>query len=183
MQSKPHPNLNDPKNLENSTKQEILEFIKANPSAHLRKIQNSLGCSIATIKHHINNLEREGKIISKQGFYKNYYLFDDFRHNELMNLLNLETPRNLIICMLQHDNVNQSQLSKITHLTHSTISFHMKKLVALGLVKLSYDGKFSIYSIKNKDYVLQILARYSSSTWGSMVNNITNMFASFQDDL
>ena len=163
-------------------KAEILQFIIDNPSAHLRKIKSSLGYSIGTVQHHIKNLEKEGKIKSTKGFYRNYYFVDDYKHKALMNLLNLETPRKIIIHLLQHESANQSQLADITGFTSSTISFHMKKLVSLGVVNLRYDGKFSVYSIKNKENLIPILSRYSFSTWGSMVSSMTDLFASFQDN-
>ena len=168
--------------LSSSPKGNILQFIIDNPSTHLRKIKKSLGYSMGTTQYHVTSLEKEGKIISKRGgFYKNYYHIGITTNNELMTILNLESPRKIILYLLENEPCNHREIAQGIGLTSSTVSWHMKKLVEFGAISLHYDGKFSIYSIKNKQELVPLLMHYKSSTWNDMMNNVTELFSAFQE--
>lgn len=163
-----------------SPRDTILQFIMDNPSTHLRKIQKSLGYSMGTTQYHVYRLEKEGKIISKtNGFYKNYFHVGIFLKNDIMTVLNQESPRKIILFLLQNEPCNHGEIAQGIGLTSSTVSWHMKKLIELGVIDLRYNGKFSIYSIKNKDEVIPLLRHYKSSTWNELINNMTDLFSSF----
>lgn len=161
----------------------ILQFIKDNPGTYLRRIKNSLGYSIGTTQYHVYLLEKEGKIISKKcGFFRNYYhvgISDDKR--ELLSVLNLESPRKIIFYLLENEPCSHMEIAKGVGLSPSTISWHMKRLFLLGFINLKYDGKFSIYSIKNKSELLESLNSFPTSTWNDMISNLTDIVTSFQD--
>jgi len=163
-------------------KDKILEFIRDNPSTHLRKIKNSLGYSIGTTQYHIARLENQGKIYSKkEGFYKNFFHVSDLNDdNEIMSLLNLESSRKIMIYLINNEPCSHSEIARGIGLTSSTVSWHMKKLIESEIVQLSYNGKFSIYSIKNRNKLIHILNRYKDSTWNDMINNMVEIFSSFQ---
>lgn len=162
-------------------KERILKFVNDNPSTHLQKIKTSLGCSMGTTQYHLHRLEKEGKIFSKRnGFYKNYYTVGETQDLELMSILNLESPRKIILYLLQNEPCTHKQIADGVGLSSSTVSWHMKSLVTAEIVSLQYDGKFSVYSLKNKEKVLPLLARYRSSTWNDMLSNMTEIFSAFQ---
>lgn len=161
----------------------IIQLIKNNPGIHLRKIKNMLGRSMGTVQYHVSKLEKDGLIFSKRsGFYKNYYHVDESENNDIMSILNLESPRRILSYLAKNEPCSHSDLSKGVGLSTSTVSWHMKKLVDAEIVQLSYDGKFSIYTIKNKSELILILRKFQSSTWNDMVENMTDMFTAFQQD-
>lgn len=163
-------------------REKILQFIINNPSTHLRKIKKNLGYSMGTTQYHVSSLENEGKIFSKRnGFYKNYYHVGTNTDNELMTVLNLESPRKIILYLLENEPCNHREIAKGVGLTSSTVSWHMRKLIEFGVVGLRYNGKFSIYSIRNKKELVPLLRRYKSSTWNDMINNMSDLFSAYQD--
>lgn len=165
-----------------SPKEKILQFIIDNPSVHLRKIKKNLGYSMGTTQYHVSSLENEGKIISKRSsIYKNYYHVGINTKNELMAILNLESPRKIILYVLENEPCNHGEIAKGVGLTSSTISWHMKKLIEFGVIGFRYDGKYSIYSIRNKEELVPLLRYYKSSTWNDMINNMTDLFSAFQE--
>ena len=164
-----------------STKGKILEFIIANPSSHLRKIKNSLGCSMGTVQYHLTILEREGKIKSvKTKFYKNYYHINE-SDEEILSVLNLDSPRNIVTYLIQHEPSTHQEIAKGIGLSSSTISWHMKRLIELHIVKTEYSGKYTIYSLKDRIRVLNSLNKCKSTAWSTMVNNMTDVFAAFDE--
>ena len=153
------------KQLERSPRDMILQFIIDNPSTHLRKIKNCLNYSMGTTQYHVSNLEKEGKIISKRnGFYKNFYHVG-IEPEEIMSILNLDSPRKIILYLWENEPSNHLEIAKGVGLSSATISWHMKKLIQIGMISLRYDGKYSIYSLKNRDELVPLLRQYKSSTW------------------
>jgi len=164
-----------------SPKDKILDFIISNPSTHLRKIKNSLGFSMGTIQYHLVMLEKEGKIKSvKTRFYKNYYRIDE-SDEKILSVLNLDSPRNIIMYLIQHEPSTHQEISKGVELSSSTISWHMKRLIELQVVQTKYSGKYTIYSLNDKDNVLNNLKKCKSTTWSSMINNMADVFSALNE--
>ena len=163
-----------------SPKSGILEFIIANPSSHLRKIKNNLGYSMGTVQYYLAILEKEGKIKSvKTKFYKNYYHISE-SDEEILSVLNLNSPRNIVMYLIQHEPSTHQDIANGIGLSSSTISWHMKRLLALQIIKKEYFGKFTVYSLKDKDSVLSNLGKCKSTAWNSMVNNMVDVFSAFE---
>ncbi|MFB5637386.1 MAG: winged helix-turn-helix transcriptional regulator [Nitrosarchaeum sp.] len=164
-----------------SPKEKILEFIVSNPSSHLRKIKINLGYSMGTIQYYLKILEKEGKIKSiKTKFYKNYYHISE-SDEKMLSILNLDSPRNIVIFLLQHESATHKEIAKGVELSSSTISWHMKRLVELQIVQTEYSGKYTIYRLKNRNDVLHNLSKCKSTVWNTMVNNMTDILTAFHE--
>ena len=163
-----------------SPQKQILEFIINNPSAHLRKIKNNVGFSMGTIQYHLNILEKEGKIKSvKTKFYKNYYHVRE-SDDKVLSVFNLESPRSIILYLLQHEPSTHQEIAKGIELSSSTVSWHMKRLLESNIVDSEYSGKYTLYSLTNRENVLVNLQKCKSTTWNSMVNNMVDVFSAFE---
>jgi len=135
-------------------KGKILDFIIANPSSHLRKIKSNLNYSMGTVQYHLTMLEKEGKIKSiKTKYYKNYYEVNESDEN-ILAILSLDSPRSIITYLIEHESSTHQGISKGVGLTSSTISWHMKRLIQLQIVKSEYSGKYTVYCLRDRDYVL-----------------------------
>jgi predicted transcriptional regulator len=51
---------------ENNATDRILDFIKENPSCHLRKIKKELNLAMGTVQYHLDRLEKAGRITSQR---------------------------------------------------------------------------------------------------------------------
>lgn len=163
-----------------SPQDKILEFIINNPSSHLRKIKNNLGFSMGTIQYHLSTLEKEGKIKSiKTKFYKNYYHISESDEN-VLSVFNLDSPRGIIIYLLQHEPSTHQDIAKGIGLSSSTVSWHMKRLLELHIVESEYSGKYTLYRLVDRENVLTNLKKCKSTTWNSMVNNMIDVFSAFE---
>ncbi len=144
-------------------KEKILEFIESNPSSHLRKIKNNLGYSVGTVQYYLRILEKEKKIkSSKTKFYRNYYVIDE-SDEELLSILNLESPRKMILYLLEKKSCTHTELAQAVCLSPSTISWHMKKLLKFDIIKSEFSEKFTVYSLKHKNKIENCLKKYKST--------------------
>jgi len=164
-----------------SPQTKILKFIIANPGSHLRKIKNNLGCSMGTIQYHLNMLEKEGKIKSvKTKFYRNYYHIEEFDEN-ILSVFNLDSPRSIIMYLIQHEPATHQGIAKGIGLSSSTVSWHMKRLIELQVVQTEYSGKYTVYHLTDRDNVLTNLSKCKTTVWNSMVNTMTDVFSAFDE--
>ena len=164
-----------------SPKLHILQFIVDNPSSHLRKIKNNLEYSMGTVQYYLAMLEKEGKIKSvKTRFYRNYYHVSE-SDEEILSIFNLDSPRNIVMYLIQHEPSTHQGIAKGIGLSSSTVSWHMKRLLELQVVQKGYSGKYTLYRLKDRSNVLKNLGRCKSTTWNSMVNNMTDVFSAFNE--
>lgn len=164
-----------------SPREKILGFIITNPSSHLRKIKNNLKYSMGTIQYYLTILEKEGKIKStKTKYYRNYYHVDE-SDDKILSIFNLDSPRNIVMYLIQHEPTTHQHIAKGVGLSSSTISWHMKRLIELHIVQTEYSGKYTIYRLRDRNNVLSNLNKCKSTVWNTMVNNMTDVFSAFDE--
>lgn len=145
-------------NLDNP-KAKILEFIVDNPSSHLRKIKTSLGYSMGTIQYYLVMLEKEKKIKSnKIKYYRNYFAVNE-SEEKILSILNLESPRRIIIHLVQNEPSTHTEIANKVNLSSSTVSWHMKKLLKSDIVQSEFSEKFTLYRLKNRNRIVNCLKK------------------------
>jgi len=145
-----------------SPKERILEFITANPASHLRKIKSNLCYSMGTIQYYLTMLEKEGKIkFTKTRFYKNYYSINE-SDEKILSIFNLNSPRSIVMYLIQHESATHQDITRGVGLSSSTISWHMKRLIELQVVQTKYSGKYTMYSLTDRNHVLINISKYKS---------------------
>jgi predicted transcriptional regulator len=85
--------------IQDSNRVRILEFIKANPGTHLRKIKRELNLAMGVIQYHLSKLERERNVVSvRQGLYKRFYADKGLKveDREILSILSQETERDIV---------------------------------------------------------------------------------------
>src|SRR5205823_13884476 len=81
---------------------------------------------------HLRRLEKDQSIISRRrGLYKRFYKRLDFEveEQEILGVLFQETERDLLLYLLKTPDATQKELSEFAHISASSTSWHMKRLV------------------------------------------------------
>ena len=108
----------------------IHEYIKNNPGSHLRKISKELAIALGNTKYHLNFLENSGLVKSKKkGMYKVYYTFSilEERDESILTILQQETPREIIVYLVEHPGSTQGDIADHMDLSPPTINWHMSQ--------------------------------------------------------
>lgn len=151
-----------------SPKVKILEFVIDNPSSHLRKIKTNLGYSMSTVQYNLTVLEQEKKIkFIKTKFYKNYYSINESDEN-ILSILNLDSPRSIVVYLIQNGSATHKDIANGIGLSSSTVSWHMKRLIELQVVQTEYSGKYTVYSLTDRNKVLNNINKYKSIVQSSI---------------
>jgi len=167
--------------LEDSRRVQILEFIKANPGSHLRGIKRELNLAMGVLQYHLRRLEKDQSIISRRrGLYKRFYKRLDFEveEQEILGVLFQETERDLLLYLLKTPDATQKELSEFAHISASSTSWHMKRLVEAGLVKSRRQGSFVYYVAKGDPVkILTLLKSYHPRIWERWAERLADLLA------
>src|ERR1700688_741696 len=130
------------------TQRRILEFITSHPGVHLREICRALALAMGDVQYHVRRLERDGRIHSvRRGLYKFFYQANLFgeRQRDVLSVLSLDRPRELLLNIIENPESTQEALAGATHVSQPTVSWHLKRLVDLGIVGRRQDGRVVTY--------------------------------------
>src|SRR5207247_8602249 len=127
--------------------------------------ESNLGMGV--LQDHVRRLDKDQSIISRRrGLYKRFYKRLDFEveEQEILGVVFQETERDLLLYLLKTPDATQKELSEFAHISASSTSWHMKRLVQAGLVKSRRQGSFVYYMAKGDPVkILRLLKSYHPS--------------------
>lgn len=127
-----------------TNKDRIYQYIKNNPGTHLRKIKKELGLAMGDIQYNLNVLEKLDLIKYRRiSIYKHYYIksISGNRNELVLAILQQETPRAIIICLLEFPGLSQKEISQNLGLSVPTIKWHISKLFEMKLIHFRKEGR------------------------------------------
>jgi predicted transcriptional regulator len=132
--------------LDNFKRGEINAFIRLNPGTYYNEIKKHLGISNGVLTYHLNRLEQENYIRSKNnGRYKHYFPAD-MKIPERIIILN-ELQRGLLKFIRDNTEVTQAVVSDHLDLPVATVSRHLKRLLDADLIAMERRGNLNYYRI------------------------------------
>jgi predicted transcriptional regulator len=165
--------------LEDSRRVQILEFVRAHPGTHLRRIKRELNLAMGVLQYHLYRLEKDQRIVSrKRGLYKRFYLRADFKleDQEILGVLFQETERDLLLYLLNTPDATQKELSEFARISASSTSWHMKRLVQVGLVEARRQGSFVYYMVKgDPSKILTLVKNYHPRIWERWAERLADL--------
>lgn len=139
-------------------RQKIYNYILKHPGLYQSEISRSLKIPKSTLIYHLSYMKKN-KILTSKNFegHNKYYINDKIgtKEKEILELLRRETPRRIILCLKGYIFCSQKEISKILELHPTTVEFHLKKLLDLGIIEnIPYEndnalrGSYHIYKRK-----------------------------------
>ncbi|MDA4123443.1 MAG: winged helix-turn-helix transcriptional regulator [Thaumarchaeota archaeon] len=169
-----------------ATQRRILDYIVAHPGVHLRQICRELGLAMGDVQYHTQRLERDRRINSlRRGLYRFFYaatLFGD-KQREVLSVLTLETPRELLLSMMEKPDSGQDELARAVAVTQPTVSWHLKRLVDLGIVARRQTGRNVTYSVAGEDAaeIATFIKSYHPTVWERWSSRLADIFIAYSE--
>ncbi len=133
---------------------------------------------MGVIQYHLYTLERERRILSRRsGLYKRFYPSLTFgeHQQEILDVLSQETERDLILFLIQNPGSTQKELAEFAQISPGSVNWHMKRLVASGLVQMKHEGQFVKYAINgDPGEILNLVRNYHPGIWQSWADRFAN---------
>ena len=136
--------------LDLKSRRDIYQFISKNPGLYISEISKRMNISRSALRHHLRYLLKLNLILTKVDKKdKRLYACDQIgvKDKELLSLLRQEVPFKIIMYLFLPGFCSKTELSKELNVHPSTIQFHLKKLLDMGVIKPIevIDGKFVSY--------------------------------------
>ena len=158
----------------------IYDYIKNHPGTHLRRLSKNLAIAIGDTQHHLGVLDKLGLIKSRhKGMYKVYYTVSILgkRDEDILAVLQQETPRGIILFLVENPGSAQGEISRYMSLTAPTINWHMSNLINVGLVTSHKEGRFVKYFIDGDvNDIIGLLKSYYPTIWNKLSGRLAELF-------
>lgn len=168
--------------LEVDTRRAIYEALQASPGAHFSKLQRELDLATGTLQYHLRVLEDRDLVeVKKDGRYTRYFpSFEvDRRDKDALGLLRQETPRRVVLDLLEHGTSQLTEISDRLDLAPSTVSFHMDKLREADVARRPERGR---YELVDEERLVDLLTTYQESFADRAVDRIVSLVTGLSRD-
>jgi predicted transcriptional regulator/uncharacterized membrane protein len=126
--------------LDHYTRGKIHGYIIANPGEHYNSLKAQLRLKNGTLAYHLRVLEREGYVkTTRDGMFKRFYPMEALvprRKSEFSGMQEI---------VLEHiraaPGTNQNELARQMGVSSQVANYHIRNLVAAGMVRLERDGR------------------------------------------
>lgn len=166
--------------LEIDTRKRIFETIRRSPGIHMRELERHLGLGLGNLQYHLHYLEKRDLIIQMKDeqfvryFVKNKEMDDDDR--KVMSFLRKGACRHILMCLMEEPGMNNKDISSTVVLSPSTVSWHLNKLVATGIVKKTVNGRESNFEVVDTENIAGLMIAYKSSFFDKLLDNFIEMW-------
>jgi predicted transcriptional regulator len=173
---------------DNTNESKILEYIKENPGSHLRRIKADLGISMGTTQYYLRRLEKEEKISSsRNGLHKCFFVTGIFGDNEkdIIKYLNQETPRKIILYIMQQGQPTQTDIARELGITSPTVSWNLNHLTFSKLITEIKDGRYKRYLLNptiDPLVLTKLLKSYYPNLWNKWSDKLAEIYLSLSYD-
>lgn len=136
--------------LENKTRSDVFELIRANPGINVSEISRRLDVAWGTATHHLQKLRAERLVgIRVVGHQKCYFPNGGTytpHEMDVMGAVKNGTARKIAEFLSQRGPLCHNEVSQGLDLSPALVTFHMKKLVDAGVVGRQREGRRTIFT-------------------------------------
>ncbi|MEM0155917.1 MAG: winged helix-turn-helix transcriptional regulator [Thermoplasmataceae archaeon] len=155
----------------------ILLFIEKNPGMHFREIQRQTGTAVGQLEYHLYSMEKDGSIKGeKDGKFVRYFpLSEGSFQNMILFLVRNLRKREMIFKLLRED-IPEEKLMPVNEKKRNYALIILQELEALAIVSKREEEGHNIYSINNRDRIIETLVKYRESFLDYTSSNFINLF-------
>ncbi len=135
----------------------------------------------------MRKLEKDGRINSvRRGLYKFFYpssLFGE-KQRDVLSVLSLDKPRELLLNLIEKPDSSQEQLARATNVSQPTVSWHLKRLIGLGILEKQQAGKSSTYRLVGSSgpEIAAFLRSYHPTVWENWSSRLADIFIAYSEE-
>lgn len=168
--------------LELPVRRRIFDFVGAHPGSSARTVQRGLGLGWGETTYHLDQMLRAGILQRERGGRRDYYFHPSTSSvdRQLLVVMQSAVERAMLVELSRFPGMGFRNLMDHLKLGKTTVAFHLKFLVALGIVDVEVSTPHRRYSVRRPDLVLRLYGSYRdsfedrwvdrfSSTWGGLV--------------
>ncbi len=160
---------------------QLQKIIEQNPGIQFREIMRSSGLKNGVLSHYLGKLEKSGIVKVIRGPRQARFYSPKITEDESIAIkaLRKQTPRDLLLALIENDGLEFSQLVKAVKKSPSTISLYLSQIVEDGLVEIRIVELKKIYHIKARDLIDKLIEDYRPSLLEKPTSGFEDIINSF----
>ncbi len=169
--------MKDP--LELANRKRIFEAVRHNPGVHFRELQRLTGMTIGVLSYHLDYLaDHQLLTVDKQESFTRYFPGEHMgrQKQQMLGALRQEIPRGIILFLLMNPGATHGEVLENFTISAGTLSYHIKKLVARGLIKIEKVGRETHMTVLEPDAVSDLLIVYRRSFFDKLVDEFVSRY-------
>lgn len=168
-----------PDPLELESRKRIYECVRNSPGIHFREIQRRTNLPIGVLEYNLNYLVHRSLLtVDKQESFSRYFPSGQVSPDKqrILSSLRQEIPRGVVLYLLRHPGATHGEVLGNFTISGGTLSYHVKKLVSRGVVKLDKVGRESRLTVVDPDKVADLLIVYRRTFLDKLVDDFVAMY-------
>lgn len=152
--------------LDLQARKRIVEFVRESPGLHMRELAARLEMPVSTLEYHCYQLAKHGHLVTREAAgFKSFYPGEgmDRRDKDVLYLVRHEAPRRICSHLLLNPGATPKDLKAVVDLAAPTLSFHLNKLRAAGVVREEPAGRTKRLYVEDPERVANLLVTYRKS--------------------
>jgi len=159
---------------------QLIEIIEKNPGIKFREIMRETGMKNGVLGYYAEKLEREGsvKVDRSPGqtrFYPPGIADDDV---SLIKNLRQETPRQILVSLLQYGMLSFNELVEKTQKSPATVSLCISQITRDNIIESKLVNFKKRYYVKDLEKLQKIIDKYHPSLIESAADRLADTFSS-----
>ena len=160
---------------------QLQQIIEQNPGIQFRQIMRSSGLKNGVLSYYLDKLEKSGIVKVIRGprqarFYPPKITEDE---SVVIKALRKQTPRDLLLALIENDGLEFFQLVKIVKKSPSTVSLYLSQIVEDGLVEIRIVKLKKRYHIKARALIDKLIEDYRPSLLDKPTSGFEDIINSF----
>lgn len=159
--------------LELESRRRIYEYVRDHPGAYVREIMTALGMPQGQVNYHLDTLEQRGLLAgAKEEYHKRYFLAGSVPREQrgLARFLKARVPRAVLLALLQEPGLPHGALAQRVGVSPPTLTYHMKRLEARGLVAREASGNQVRYRVAREGELVDAFITYKRTLMDAAVD-------------
>jgi predicted transcriptional regulator len=162
------------------TRRRILEFVAVRPGVSAREIQRSLKLGWGETAYHLDQLVRADAVHRERTGRRDAY-FDPsipWADRRILVLLRGGATRRLLLELTSVPDCSFSQLQVRLGVSKSTLSFHLSRLIAVGVVETLRTDAGRTYRVPDRERVARVVRAHGVSFQDRLIDRFIETWTS-----
>jgi predicted transcriptional regulator len=159
---------------------QIVEVIEKNPGIKFREMMRATGMKNGVLSHYIKTLEDRGAISVQRNprLTRFYPLGVDKKESLLIANLRQETPKNILLALLEKDSLTFKEIVDKVKRSQSTVSIYLTQLVQDEIVDSKFVFLKRTFEIRERELVQKTINKYHPNLLECSADHLADIFSS-----
>ncbi|MCL4324031.1 MAG: winged helix-turn-helix transcriptional regulator [Candidatus Thermoplasmatota archaeon] len=165
--------------LQQGTRKTIYEKVRTHPGISARELQRSLHLGWGETAYHLRQLTEGGALRRERGGHRDYYFTPEVVWGDRLRRRSSvrRAERTMLLALFEKPDMTFLELATRVRLSNSTVSFHLRHMLDLGIVERMLRDDLHRYHLKDPSRLAELLKLYQESFEDALVDRFVGAWS------